>query len=85
MKLDIRRFSRAAAILWGAGVFSLGILGHYGWGAKIVDVLGSGYIGYSTSLTGALIGGVWGFFDGLVGGALFAWLYNRLPGEQASS
>jgi len=27
---------------------------------------------------GSLIGLVWGFVDGLIGGAIFAWLYNLL-------
>jgi hypothetical protein len=85
MKLDVGRFSLAAAILWGAGVFCLGIVGHFGWATKVVDVLSSGYVGYSTTFLGSLIGGIWGFFDGFVGAALFAWLYNRLPAARASS
>jgi hypothetical protein len=36
------------------------------------------YLGYSITLTGGLIGLIWGFFHGLIGGALFAWFYNRL-------
>lgn len=74
MKLDVGRFALSAAILWGAGIFLLGIIGHYGWGTRVVDVLGSGYIGYSA----AVIGGIWGFFDALIGGALFACIYNWL-------
>jgi hypothetical protein len=29
-------------------------------------------------IAGGLIGLIWGFFHGLIGGALFAWFYNRL-------
>lgn len=81
MRIDIWRFALSAAILWGLGVFFLGIIGHYGWATKVIDVLSSGYIGYSTTFLGAVIGGVWGFFDGLIGAAIFAWLYNSLPGR----
>jgi hypothetical protein len=27
-------------------------------------------------VAGSLIGGVWAFFDALIGGAIFAWLYD---------
>ena len=27
-------------------------------------------------MIGSLIGSVWAFFDGLIGGAIFAWLYD---------
>jgi len=32
--------------------------------------------GYNLTLVGSLIGGVWAFFDGLIGGAIFAFLYD---------
>ncbi len=85
MKIDVGRFALAGAILWGLGVFFLGILGNFGWVTKVVEVLGSGYIGYSTSFIGSLIGGMWGFFDALIGCALFAWLYNSLLANRATT
>jgi hypothetical protein len=39
-------------------------------------LIGRAYIGYRISPLGSVIGLVWGFVDGLIGGAVFAWLYN---------
>jgi len=46
-----------------------------------ITFLGRIYIGYNISLTGSLIGLLWGFFDGMIGGAIFAWLYNLLSNK----
>lgn len=43
-----------------------------------VTLIGRLYRGYSISPLGSLLGLVWGFFDALVGGAIFAWLYNLI-------
>ena len=40
--------------------------------------IGLVYRGYSISAMGSLIGLAWGFCDGLVGGVVFAWLYNLI-------
>ena len=36
------------------------------------------YIGYSYTPLGSVIGAVYGFVDWGIGGAIFAWLYNRI-------
>jgi hypothetical protein len=41
------------------------------------------YYGYTVSWFGAIVGTIWGFFDGLIGGAVFALLYNKLCGAQS--
>jgi hypothetical protein len=46
-------------------------------------MLGHIYRGYNLTFSGSLIGAVWAFFDGLIGGAVFAWLYDCL-GSRAS-
>jgi len=77
MKLDVKAFALTCALLWGIGlplatwwVIALdGSSAHLTW-------LGHFYRGYSLTFTGSLIGGVWAFCDGLVGGAIFAWLYD---------
>ena len=43
-----------------------------------VPFIGHLYRGYSISPSGSVIGLVWGFVDALIGGAIFAWLYNWL-------
>ena len=41
-------------------------------------IIGHIYCGFNISPGGSLIGLVWGLFDGLIGGAIIAWLYNAL-------
>jgi hypothetical protein len=68
----------AVGVLWAAYVFFAGIFAMFGWGVALVNVLGSFYIGYDTSILGAIIGAIWAFVDGLVAGAVVAWIYNML-------
>lgn len=79
MKLDIRAFALACGLLWGLALFLVT------WWILAFDgaiteptFLGRIYRGYSITPLGSVIGLVWGFADGLIGGAIFAWLYNRL-------
>ena len=84
MQLHVRSFALACALVWGLGVFVLtwwiiafdGATGEITW-------LGRIYRGYSLSPEGSFIGLLWGFFDALVGGAVFAWLYNFLARRHA--
>jgi hypothetical protein len=76
-RLSIKGLGLALGVMWGAGVFLLGVMGTFGWGTPIVELLGSGYIGYGPSLGGSVIGGIWAFVDGAIGGIVLAWLYNR--------
>ena len=41
-------------------------------------LIGKLYRGYSISPAGSLIGFVWALVDGLILGAVFAWLYNTV-------
>ncbi|WP_424359885.1 bacteriophage holin [Methanocella sp. MCL-LM] len=78
-KLKPTAFGLAAGILWGLAVLVTGLTAAlFGYGVKFVDVVGSFYLGYQPDLTGSIIGGVWGFIDGLIGGFVFALLYNYL-------
>ena len=78
MKLDIKALSLACGILWGLTVFLVtwwvivldGVTGDPTW-------LGQVYPGYNISPVGSAIGLGWGLIDGLIGGAVLAWLYNR--------
>jgi hypothetical protein len=78
MRLSVKGLALAMGVTWGAGVLVLGLLGAVGWGRAMVDVLGSLYLGFRPTPLGSIIGGVWAFVDGAVGGAIVAWLYNRL-------
>jgi hypothetical protein len=77
MKLNIKAFALACALIWGVGLFLLT------WWIIAFDgatgeptLIGRIYRGYSISPLGSVIGLFWGLVDGVIGGALFAWLYN---------
>ncbi|SVD32273.1 uncharacterized protein METZ01_LOCUS385127, partial [marine metagenome] len=40
--------------------------------------LGALYRGYTFTPFGSLVGFAWAIADGYIGGAIFAWLYNKL-------
>jgi hypothetical protein len=77
MKLNIRSFALTAGLFWGFGLLFITwwIILFEGASGEIT-LIGKVYRGFNISLSGSLIGFVWAFFDGLIGGALFAWLYN---------
>ncbi len=77
MKLNVKALALATALVWGIGLF-MGT-----WWIILFDgasyettFLGQIYRGYSISPLGSVLGLVWGLADGLIGGAIFAWLYN---------
>ena len=86
MKLHVGAFALACAIIWGLGVFALTwwIIGFEGI-TREATMIGQLYRGYNISPLGSLVGLVWGFFDALVGGAIFAWLYNALAARCGTS
>ena len=86
MKLNIKAFALTCGLIWGLGLFCLT------WWVIAFDgsstdptLIGKLYRGYTISPMGSVIGLVWGFFDALVGGAIFAWLYNKLSGSAEAS
>ena len=79
MKLNIKAFAITAGLLWGFGLF-LGT-----WWVIIFEgvteeatLIGKFYRGYHIDPVGSLIGLAWALPDGLIGGAIFAWLYNLI-------
>jgi hypothetical protein len=88
MKINVKAFALSCAIIWAVGLFLLT------WWIIMFDgitgeptLIGRLYRGYTISPLGSVIGLVWAFFDALIGGAIFAWLYNflagRVPAEKA--
>ncbi len=79
MKLNVKAFGLSCGLVWGLGLFLLtcwimifeGPTGEETIIAKI-------YRGYNISMVGAFIGLVWAFIDGLIGGLIFAFVYNLL-------
>jgi hypothetical protein len=86
MKLNVKAFALTCGIIWGAGLFLLtwwiiafeGVTGD-------VTLIGRLYKGYRISPLGSIIGLIWAFADGLIGGAVFAWLYNLFAGRRAAA
>ncbi len=82
MKLNVNAFALSCAIIWGVGLFLLT------WWIIMFDgatgeptLIGRLYRGYTISPLGSVIGLAWALLDGLIGGAIFAWLYNLLAGR----
>lgn len=85
MKLNVKAFALTVGLLWGVGLFCLTwwiILFEGATGE--VTLIGQLYRGYCISPIGSVIGFVWAFVDGIIGGAIFAWLYNLLSARFAS-
>jgi hypothetical protein len=79
MKLNVKAFALTAGLFWGIGLFLLTwwIMAFEGVTYE-VTLLGRIYRGYDISPVGSLIGLAWALADGLIGGAVFAWLYNTI-------
>jgi hypothetical protein len=77
MKLNVRALALTCGLFWGSTLFLVT------WWVILFEgvthdplPLGHIYRGFDVSPIGSLIGLLWGFVDGLIGGAIFAWLYN---------
>jgi hypothetical protein len=81
MKFNTKALALSSAILWGLAMLVTGlanlIWGNYG--QQFLQVMSSVYPGYhaTRSITDVFVGTLYGVADGLVGGAIFAWLYNQ--------
>lgn len=83
MKLNVSAFALTTGLMWGLGLFLLtwwiiafnGITGE-------ATFIGQVYLGYSISPLGSIIGLIWALIDGLIGGALFAWIYNSIASKK---
>ena len=79
MKLNVKAFALTSGLVWGLGLFMLTwwIIAFGGGATGETTLIGRVYLGYRISPVGSLIGLVWAFADGLICGAIFAWLYNK--------
>lgn len=82
MQLDIRAFSLTCGVITGVGLFFLTwwIIAFQGATGE-PTFIGEVYRGYRINAVGSVIGLAYGFVDGLIGGIVFAWLYNRLANK----
>jgi len=79
MKLNAKAFALASGIIWGVGLLILTwwIIAFSGV-TNETTMIGRVYLGYRISPLGSVIGLLWAFADGLICGAVFAWLYNLI-------
>ena len=81
MKINVKAFAIAGGLWWGFGLFALTWWMILFQGASgDPTLIGRVYRGYSLSPLGSLIGFAWGLVDGMIGGAILAWLYNLVAG-----
>lgn len=84
MKLSVKGLALASAIVWGGCIFITGLvnLAAPSYGMAFLDMVRSIYPGYAamSGFVGVLVGTCYALVDGLVCGAIFAWLYNTLSG-----
>jgi len=81
MKLNTKALALASAILWGFAMLSMGLANLIwgGYGQQFLRTMSSVYPGYhaTRSVAEVVVGTLYGVVDGLIGGAVFAWLYNQ--------
>jgi hypothetical protein len=81
MKVDIKGLALASGILWGLAMLGMGLanLIWSGYGQQFLQTMSSVYVGYhaTRSIAEVIVGTLYGAVDGLIGGAVFAWLYNQ--------
>ena len=81
MKLSIKGLALASGILWGLAMLGMGLanLIWSGYGQQFLQTVASVYPGYhaTRSIAEVIVGTLYGAVDGLIAGAVFAWLYNQ--------
>ena len=84
MKLNVKAFAFTCAIFFGVGLFiTTWWIIVFGGATGEPTFIGRVYLGYCISPLGSVIGLVWAFVDGLIGGAIFAWLYNLITARSS--
>ena len=77
--MSIRAFALTTGIFGAATMFFIAwwlILNGNAEGP--ITLLERIYPGYSFTPMGSVIGAIWGFIDFAIGGAIIAWLYNKI-------
>jgi len=78
-KLNVKAFAITCAIFMSIGFFGITWwIIFTGGDPAAFDYIGNVYLGYSVTPIGSLVGFAWALVDGLVLGAIFAWIYNFL-------
>jgi hypothetical protein len=86
MRLDVKALAIVGAVLWG-GCFCLISVGNLFWpsyGVAVLEIGASIYPGYAgpDGLDSVIVVTLYAVLDGAVGGAVAAWVYNRVAGAK---
>ena len=85
MQLNTPAMAIAFGILWGTCLLFVGVANMIwpGYGQALLQLCASIYPGYhpGTGLVSVAIGTIYALVDGVIGGAIFGWLYNWFAGE----
>lgn len=87
MRINIAAFSAAVSLLWGGAILVVAF-GNLMWppyGRTFLELVALIYPGYHAdpTIVQAIVGMLYGFVDGVIGGFLFAWVYNSLSRQEA--
>ncbi len=88
MRLSVKALALSFGIIWAAAVFLVGIANLIwpSYGTTFLQFAASVYPGYEVGGFGSVIvGTLYALLDGLVAGAILAWLYNTLLGSPAAT
>ncbi len=81
MKFSVKGLALASGILWGVAMLGMGLANLIwgGYGQQFLQIMSSVYPGYhaTRSIAQVIVGTLYGAVDGLIGGTVFAWLYNQ--------
>ncbi len=87
MKLSVKGMGIAVGLLWGLVMLIVGVAHtvHAGYGERFLNMMAGLYPGYGGpgGMGQAVIGALYGALDGLIGGAVLAWIYNRFARKAA--
>ena len=76
-RLDVLSLALAFGITMAALMFLFGIAAWLtGLWVAAVEMVATVYIGFAPTPLGSVIGGAWTLLEGLIFGAIVAWLYN---------
>ena len=77
--MPIRTIALTAGIFGAASMFLIAwwliLIGNADGPPTLLERM---YIGYSFTPLGSVIGAIWGFIDFAIGGAIAAWLYQKI-------
>lgn len=82
MKLRPLYLGISLGIVWGGSLFITTWVSYFtGYGRLFLEALAKSiYPGYTITPAGSLLGLFYGFLDGLISGALVAFIYNKFIG-----